>query len=136
MTKVYTLKFDGGSKGNPGRGASGSVIFENDKIIDQSARYYSHTTNNIAEYKGLLLGLQRAKKLGIKKIKVYGDSMLVIKQIKGEYKINNPSLKEIYLQVIQEMLYFDDITLEHVYRVDNKEADAMVNLAVELGTDL
>ncbi len=136
MTKVYILKYDGGARGNPGRGASGSVIFENDKIIDQSARYYSYTTNNIAEYKGLLLGLQRAKKLGIKKLKVYGDSLLVTKQIKGEYKINNPTLKEIYLQVIQEMLYFDDISIDHVYRVNNKEADAMVNLAIELGADL
>jgi ribonuclease HI len=136
MTKVYTLKFDGACKGNPGKGASASVIFENDKILDQSAKYYSHTTNNIAEYKGLLLGLQRAKKLGIKKLKVYGDSNLVVKQIKGEYKVNNPILKEIYLQVIQEMLYFDDISLDHVYRVDNKESDALANLSVELGTDL
>jgi ribonuclease HI len=136
MTKLYTLNFDGACKGNPGKGASASVIFENGKIIDQSAIYYSRTTNNIAEYKGLLLGLQRAKDLGIKKIKVYGDSMLVIRQIKGEYKINNQTLKDIYLQIIELLVAFDDISIDHVYRVNNKEADALANLCVELATNL
>ncbi len=138
--KTYILKFDGACKQNPGQGASAAIIYEKNNnqtvIIDKTAEYFSHTTNNIAEYNALLIGLKKAVKLGIKNIEIYGDSMLVIKQIKGEYKIKNERLKEIYSSILTILSKFDTFSIDHVYRNNNVDADALANLCVLLKNDI
>jgi len=133
---MYTLKCDGACKNNPGIGSSASVIYENGIIIDQAAQYFTHTTNNVAEYKSLLLGLKRAVKLGIKKLKIQMDSQLVVKQVKLEYKINNPILKGLHLEILEELSKLDMFSIEHIYRDKNKDADALANLCVQLKEDI
>ncbi len=136
MTKVYTLKCDGACKNNPGIGSSASVIYENGAIIDQAAQYFTHTTNNVAEYKSLLLGIKRALKLGIKDLKIQMDSQLVVKQVRMEYKINNPVLKGLHVEIMEQLSKLDSFTIDHIYRTENKDADALANLCVQLKEDI
>ena len=132
----YVLKCDGGALNNPGRGSSASVIFENGVIIDKKATYYSHTTNNAAEYNSLILGLKRCIKLGIKDIKIKMDSQLVVKQVLGEYKVRNENLKELHFQVLELLVKFDTFTIEHIYRNQNTDADELADLCILMKEDL
>ena len=133
MSHFYTLKCDGGAQPNPGKGASASVIYNSKgEIIDKAAVYHTHTTNNIAEYKSLILGLERAIKLNIKKLNIRMDSQLVVKQIKMEYKINNSTLKELHVEIMNLLLHFDEFTIEHIYRDKNKDADELADLCIML----
>lgn len=127
----YTLFFDGCCKGNPGLGGSGAVIFkDNIEIWSGTHKLPNKTTNNIAEYNGLLIGLNGALQLGITKLIVKGDSKLVISQLNGEYKVKSTNLIEIYNQIKQLEKQFEHIEYHHVYRKDNSRADALSNLAL------
>ena len=88
-------------------------------------------TNNVAEYCALLAGLNRCRVLNIKELQVFGDSNLVIKQVKGEWKIKNDKLRAIYKQIKAVEPFFSSISYEHVYRVNNKRADALANMALD-----
>lgn len=126
--KVYT---DGGSRGNPGPSASGIVLLTpDDEVIEAFGVYLGTTTNNQAECKAVLFALEAAIKHGAKKIDFYMDSMLVCKQLLGEYKIKNADLKPIYKQIWD---YTKDleVTYTHVYRAFNKLADEQVNIAID-----
>ena len=129
----YTLFFDGCSKGNPGKAGAGAVIYKNGIEIWAKAHYVgAKQTNNYAEYMGLLVGLEEAVKQQISTLTVKGDSLLVIKQMRGEYKINAPTLLALNQQAKTCYLpHFTTITFEHVYRTENKRADALANMAVE-----
>jgi ribonuclease HI len=128
---IYTLFFDGCSKGNPGKSGSGAVIYKNGTEIWAKSLFVGEKqTNNYAEYMGLIIGLEEAVKLGILTLSVRGDSLLVIKQVKGEYKVNSPNLLELYKKVCELKKRFMKIDLSHVYRVDNKRADCLANEAV------
>lgn len=128
---IYTLFFDGCSKGNPGKSGSGAVIYKNGKEIWAKSLFVGEKqTNNYAEYMGLIIGLEEAVKMGILTLSVRGDSLLVIKQVKGEYKVNSPNLLELYKKVCELKKRFTTIDLSHVYRVDNKRADLLANEAV------
>ncbi len=135
-SKNYILKCDGGALNNPGRGASASVIFENGLIIDKKATYFSHITNNAAEYNSLILGLKRCIKLGIKDIKIKMDSQLVVKQVLGEYKVRNEALKELHFKVLELLVQFDSFTIEHIYRNQNTDADELADLCILLKQDI
>jgi ribonuclease HI len=125
---MYTLFFDGCSKGNPGRGGAGAVLYENDIELESYSLYVGdRVTNNFAEYSGLILGLENANRLGIKTLHIKGDSLLVIRQMNGEYKVNS-TLKEIYLKA--KSLTHDTFTFSHVYRTENKRADQLSNEAL------
>jgi ribonuclease HI len=129
---IYTLYFDGCSKGNPGKAGAGFAIYKNDEEIAHKSIYVGDMeTNNKAEYTGLYEGLLYAVENQIHTLHVKGDSNLVIKQIKGEYKVKSENIQTIYQNTKQLSTQFQHITFEHVYRKDNKRADHLANLGLE-----
>jgi len=127
----YVLFFDGCAKGNPGFAGSGAVMYKDDNEIWSKSEYLEKQTNNYAEYCGLIMGLQYAVEKEIKEITVKGDSMLVIKQMTGAYKVNSPNLIELYNEAMRLKAQFDTINFQHVYREDNKRADELANELVQ-----
>jgi ribonuclease HI len=120
---------DGGSRGNPGPSASGWVLYDMaDNLIKQNGFYLGITTNNQAEYQALKLGLEDAHKLRAQKVHVFMDSLLVINQMKGIFKVRNRDLWPIH-SAIKQLVHdgFQEVTFTHVPRALNKEADRMVN---------
>jgi len=128
----FLLRFDGCSKGNPGKAAAGEVIYQNEKEIWSGSRLVGYNeTNNYAEYMGLIMGLQKAIELNIKNLHVEGDSMLIIKQMTGKNKVNSSNLIELHKLAIKLKSNFDNITFEHIYRVNNSRADELCNEAIK-----
>jgi ribonuclease HI len=127
----YVLHFDGCSKGNPGPAGIGAVIFKNNKEIWSSCKFIGdNKTNNESEYTALIKGLEGAIKLNITELTVCGDSLLVINQINGLYKVKSQKLFDLYDKVIALKNNFQYISFHHVYRKDNKRADELSNLAL------
>jgi ribonuclease HI len=123
---------DGGSRGNPGPSASGFVVLDmEDNILVDKGVYLGITTNNQAEYTALKLALEECKRLGVKEVMVYMDSLLVINQMKGIFKVRNRDLWPIHDAIKQLAAGFDVITYDHVPREFNKLADAAVNRALD-----
>jgi ribonuclease HI/ADP-ribose pyrophosphatase YjhB (NUDIX family) len=123
---------DGGSRGNPGPSAAGYVIMDlNQKVIDQGGEYLGITTNNQAEYQGVRIGLEKALSLGIKRVDFRIDSMLVVNQMNGIYKIKNRELWPINERIRELMTQFDKVTFSHVRREFNQLADGMVNRTLD-----
>jgi ribonuclease HI len=128
----YKMNFDGCSKGNPGIAGAGAVIYKfNDEFWAESFYIGEEYTNNYAEYTGLIVGLEQAKKLEIKNLMVEGDSLLVINQMKGLYKCKSDNLIELYQKAKKLESYFDKIQYVHVLRNKNVRADALSNLAID-----
>ena len=126
--KYIKLYSDGGSRGNPGPSASGYVLLdENDTVILKSGVYLGITTNNQAEYRSLKFGLEEAQKLGAREVDVYMDSLLVINQMKGSFKVKNRDLWPIYESIKELVKNFKKVNFTHVPRELNKLADAEVN---------
>ncbi len=134
-TKVVEIQLygDGGSRGNPGPSASGYVLMDmNNNVIETNGEYLSITTNNQAEYHSLRLGLERAKQLGAEIVHVYMDSMLVINQMKGIFKVKNKELLVVY-QIVKDLTQnFKKVNFTHVPRELNKLADAEVNRILDV----
>ena len=129
----FKLQFDGCSKGNPGLAGSGAVIYHaGDEIWCKSQMVGENATNNYAEYMGLIIGLEKAVDMKSKKLFVEGDSMLVIKQMKGEYKVNSSNLIELYKEAKNLEKNFDVICYNHIYRNHNKRADELSNIALQM----
>ncbi len=127
--KIYT---DGGSRGNPGPSASGYVIFDDkDNIIFKKGVYLGITTNNKAEYTALKLALEKALEYSPKTINIFMDSLLIINQMKGIYKIKNEDLLIIYKEIREILKKVENKTFTHVPRALNKIADAEVNAALD-----
>lgn len=123
---------DGGSRGNPGPSAAGYIILDSrQEVIAEGGEYLGITTNNQAEYQGVRLGLQKAKELGYKKVDFKLDSMLVVNQMKGYYKIKNRELWPINERIRMLMTDFDRVTFTHVNRQFNQLADGMVNKTLD-----
>lgn len=122
------LYADGGSRGNPGPSAGGFAILDmENNVVITSGKYLGITTNNQAEYHSLKGGIEEAIKHNIKVLHVYMDSLLVVNQMKGIYRIRNRDLWPIY-QSIKEMLYnFNEVNFNHIPREFNKLADSIVN---------
>lgn len=128
----YIMNFDGCSKGNPGLAGAGAVIYYFDKeICSESFLVGENATNNHAEYAGLILGLMKAKDLNISHLKVQGDSMLVINQMKGLYKCRANNLIELYEKAKDLEKFFESIEYCHVLRNKNQRADELSNIAIE-----
>jgi len=133
-TMPYTLYFDGASKGNPGRAGAGAVIYDpaGKEIWSRAAFVGSRETNNVAEYHGLIMGLEQALNLGLKGIKVYGDSKLVVEQVAGRWKVNAENLRPLCERARGLAVNIGGgITFEHVYREKNTRADALSNEALK-----
>lgn len=127
----YTLNFDGASKGNPGLSGAGMVIYKNGYEIWSSYKFVGYKTNNQAEYSALIFGLKGAIKLGISSLSVLGDSLLVINQVNGIFKVKSASLEPLHKEVIILKDQFKYIDFSHVYREYNKRADELSNLALD-----
>jgi len=128
----YLLRFDGASKGNPGKSGCGAVIYLNNNEIWNGVKYTGVQTNNYAEYYGMIIGLEEAVKKGIKEISVEGDSMLVIKQMLGHYRVKSDNLKELFKKSKELQLNFDYINFKHIYRNKNSRADELANKSLIL----
>lgn len=126
---MHTLFFDGCSKGNPGRAGAGAVLYNpaGGEMFAESMFVGHSATNNVAEYTGLILGLNEALKQGITELQVRGDSQLVIRQMQGKYKVNSPNLVPLHQCAATLASKFAKIEFEHVYREQNKRADALSN---------
>lgn len=130
ISEEYTLYFDGASKGNPGLGGAGFVIYDsstNLEIYSESRFVGNRVTNNYAEYFGLYLGLKKAYSLKIQQLKIYGDSLLVIKQMKGEYSVKSPNIIDLYNASMMMSKDFNIISYHHIPREKNKRADFLAN---------
>jgi len=128
----YLLKFDGCSKGNPGLAACGAVLYQNNTEIWSGSKFLGYNeTNNYAEYMGLIIGLQKTVELNIKELAVEGDSLLVIKQMNGQYKVKSSNISELHKVAMNLKKKFNIITFNHVYRENNKRADELCNNEIE-----
>ena len=129
MTKAI-LHTDGGARGNPGPAGIGVVLeIGDDKKLFK--KYIGETTNNQAEYQALILGLEEAKRAGATEVGCYLDSELVVKQLNREYKVKNEGIAPLFMRVWNLSQQFKKITFKHVFRADNKEADMLVNEAID-----
>jgi ribonuclease HI/pterin-4a-carbinolamine dehydratase len=130
--KEIKLYADGGSRGNPGHSASGYVLLDmDDNILLKSGVYLGITTNNQAEYQALKFGLEQAQKLGAREVNVFMDSLLVINQMKGIFKVKNRDLWPIHESIKERAKSFKKVTYTHVPRELNKLADAEVNSTLD-----
>lgn len=130
--KQLFLSTDGGARGNPGPAAAGFVITDDSgAVVVERGRYLGETTNNVAEYSALIDGLQTALELRAASIVIQMDSELIVKQMKGEYKIKQPHLQELAAEVKQLLARFAQYEFKHVLRAQNKAADRMVNQAID-----
>jgi len=123
---------DGGARGNPGPAAAACVITSpTGELIDERAQLLGTVTNNVAEYRALLLGLASARELGADEIEVIGDSELIAKQVQGLYKVKHPSMRPLYLQAMEALRAFHKWSIRTVPRAQNADADALVNQALD-----
>lgn len=127
---VYT---DGGSRGNPGPAWCGVfIVDEHGESVEKRFKYIGEATNNIAEYTAAFLGISRAIDLGATEIELRADSKLVIEQLSGNYKIKNPELKKIFLEIQDRVgKWGGKISFTHIYREQNAEADRLSNVAMD-----
>jgi len=123
---------DGGARGNPGPAAAGAVLSTPDgDVVDEATRTLGHATNNVAEYEGVLLGLDRARALGATEIDLVNDSELVARQLTGAYKVKHPAMKPLHAQATKELAGFARWSIRSVPRAQNADADALVNQALD-----
>jgi ribonuclease HI len=124
---------DGGARGNPGPAAAAAVLSDaaSGQVVDEATEFLGHTTNNVAEYRGLLLGLTRAAALGATAVEVVNDSELVAKQVNGEYKVKHPDMKALHAEALEALAGFDSWAIRSVPRSKNVDADVLVNQALD-----
>ena len=128
-TRLFT---DGAARGNPGPAGAGAVIVNVDgHIVAKVGKFLGDTTNNVAEYMGLILGLKRAKAMGIKELDVLADSELMVKQLTGEYAVKAEHLKPLHLEAEALLKGFAEVNVRHIPREENVAADAMSNRAID-----
>jgi ribonuclease HI len=133
-TAGFKLFFDGGSRGNPGIAGAGAVLFAPDAttvLAEVSSYCGAYTSNNEAEYSGLIEGMKTALSLNVKELEVYGDSDLVIKQVLGIYRVSAPNLKPYHEQALKLRKKFDKFSIHHVFRSHNAKADQHANEAMD-----
>ena len=127
--RLYT---DGAARGNPGPAGSGAALVAPDgTVIAEVTRFLGHATNNVAEYTALIIGLQEASRRGIEHLDVRMDSLLVVQQMKGLWRIKHPGLKPLALQAGALLAGFPSRTIEHIPREENGIADALANRAID-----
>ena len=123
---------DGGARGNPGPAAGAAVISTPDgEVLASASLLIGVATNNVAEYRGLLLGLERARELGASEVEVVNDSELVAKQLTGVYKVKHPDMRPLHAQALEALRGFERWSIRSVPRAQNAHADALVNEALD-----
>ncbi|HET6490327.1 MAG TPA: ribonuclease HI family protein [Syntrophales bacterium] len=132
VDKPLSLFTDGACRGNPGRGGAGAVLVgRNGEVIGTAKKFLGHCTNNIAEYRALILGLETALERGTPEISIYLDSELLVRQIQGIYRVKNPDLKPLMSEIRDLLDRFNSWKIEHVPRSDNALADRLANEAID-----
>ena len=121
---------DGASRGNPGAAGFG-VHFERDGRVEELVGFLGQTTNNVAEYAGLVAALTLACRHGIDNLTIYSDSQLLVRQVEGAYKVKAPHLVPIFLKVMQLRQELSKCRIQHVRREENRDADRLANLAID-----
>jgi len=127
----YSLYFDGACKGNPGPAGAGYVLYQGS--IEVSYKYEfigTNETNNVAEYHALVLGLKQSLSYGVRNLTVYGDSLLVINQVTGKFKVNSHKLNKYYEFAVELSKQFESVRFQHIPREKNKRADELANLSL------
>jgi ribonuclease HI len=131
---AVVVHVDGGARGNPGPAAIGVVVSAPDgTVLDETAETIGHATNNVAEYRAVLKGIERARSLGATEIQLVNDSELVAKQLTGAYKVKHEAMKPLYAEAISALRAFERWSIRSVPRAQNADADALVNRALDGG---
>jgi ribonuclease HI len=132
-----TLFADGGSRGNPGPAASGAVIVDpSGEVVAEAGQFLGVATNNVAEWTALLIGLEAAAERGIRRLAVRMDSELVVKQVRGEYKVKHETLQPLHRKALTLLRKFEHVDIKHVPRKLNKLADSLVNSVLDREAEL
>jgi ribonuclease HI len=126
-----TICFDGASRGNPGNAAIGIVVLKDGTPVREIAETIGRTTNNVAEYRALLRGLEEAAALGARRVRICSDSELVVKQLSGQYRVRSADLAPLHRQALSRMRQFDEVSVNYVPRELNRGADALANHALD-----
>lgn len=135
LNACHLLQFDGGAVPNPGACGAGAILYGPDgKGLRERGEFIRYGTNNIAEYTGLKIGLEMALAQGVRAIKIEGDSLLVIKQICGQWSVKAPGLLALNKEVMEFIQKFDYVVCRHVYRENNTHADNLTNELQETRT--
>jgi ribonuclease HI len=136
MVVKAVVHVDGGARGNPGPAAAAAVVSTPDgEVLADATELIGTATNNVAEYRALLLGLRTARELGASEVEVVNDSELVAKQVNGLYKVKHPAMKPLHAQALQALAGFDRWSIRSVARAQNADADALVNQALDAAAD-
>ena len=132
MAARVVVNVDGGARGNPGPAAIAAVVATPEgEVIDRAAKVIGRATNNVAEYRALLLGIERAVAIGAVEVDLVGDSELIVKQVRGEYRVKDATLAELHAEVRSALAPFARWSIRHVRREQNAEADRLVNQALD-----
>lgn len=128
----WRLYCDGASRGNPGPAGAGALLYDPGGMLKgQLSRYLGETTNNVAEYQALILGLQLAQEQGAARIQVLADSQLVVEQLNGSYQVKSPHLLPLWRQAKKELQNFEAYAISHLGRAGNQEADRLARQAID-----
>jgi ribonuclease HI len=131
MSRV-TVNVDGGARGNPGPAAIGVILRdEGGRVLEEVGETIGEATNNVAEYKALLRGIELAAAQGASELELIGDSELVVRQVEGRYKVKNAGIKPLHEEVKRALTDFDSWSIGHVRRAENADADRLVNEALD-----
>ena len=129
---AHRANIDGGSRGNPGPAAYGVIIRDGrGEIVAKLKKYIGRFTNNVAEYYGLIAALDYAESHSVKAIRIESDSELLVKQMRGQYKVKSEDLRPLFERALKMSKAFESFRIEHVYREQNREADALANEALD-----
>jgi ribonuclease HI len=131
-TRKLVVHVDGGARGNPGPAAIGVVVSRPDgEVVEEVGETIGTATNNVAEYRALLRGLERAAALGAREVEVVNDSELVAKQLNGAYRVKHPAMRPLYLEAVETLRSFEKWLVRSVPRAENARADGLVNAALD-----
>jgi len=123
---------DGAARGNPGPAGAGAILrTPAGVVLAELCGFLGHTTNNVAEYRALLMGLEQALALGVRRLEVRADSELLIKQLRGEYRVKDPKLKPLWQEAKELLARFEAARLHHVPRAQNSDADRLANAGID-----
>jgi ribonuclease HI len=129
---AYRMNIDGAARGNPGPAAYGVVIRDGrGEVVARLKKYIGRMTNNVAEYYGLIAALDYAHSHGVKAVRIESDSELMVKQIRGQYKVKSEDLRPLFERAQKMAQGFETFRIDHVYREQNREADALANQALD-----
>jgi ribonuclease HI len=131
VTQPATIHIDGAARGNPGPAAYAYVIERDGHPVVEHSEAIGKATNNVAEYTALLRALEKAAQLALRRLVVFSDSELLVKQISGEYRVKHPDLQSLFAYAEQLIDRFDSVKLRHVRREQNKRADELCNIALD-----